>query len=184
MLASKFISEYDEPALFRSVVSGNHQMILASADLPSILSQKHSLSRHLMVSKGKFTASAPNCLSDRETLVIQHVNFSWPPIQWICDEVSALLGTIIQANAYRTPKHAWGFSSHSDPYPIIIVQCDGGKVWKLLRPKVNSMSESHEITVRVEAGDLLYIPQGWFHMAKTEEKASLHVTFGSINMEN
>src|SRR5690606_36663792 len=31
---------------------------------------------------------------------------------------------------------------------------------------------------QLEPGDVLYIPRGWIHEAKTEDGSSLHVTFG------
>eukprot|EP01012_Entosiphon_sulcatum_P067305 TRINITY_DN9692_c0_g1_i1.p1 TRINITY_DN9692_c0_g1~~TRINITY_DN9692_c0_g1_i1.p1 ORF type:complete len:481 (-),score=93.82 TRINITY_DN9692_c0_g1_i1:8-1450(-) len=101
------------------------------------------------------------------------------------EEFSCLVG----ANAYLTPAKAQGFAPHWDDVDVFILQLEGKKEWYLheLKPADQLPREysrdfrleevgTPDHTVTLETGDMLYLPRGVIHYAKTSEIHSLHMT--------
>lgn len=103
-------------------------------------------------------------------------------------ERGVMLGRHIGANAYLSPPRSQGFSIHYDPHDVFILQLAGHKVWRLYRQHVRfptappptpfSPAEAGplERELTVGPGDLLYLPRGVLHEARTTDEASLHLT--------
>eukprot|EP01010_Urceolus_cornutus_P002300 NODE_292_length_1837_cov_20.778523_g235_i0.p1 GENE.NODE_292_length_1837_cov_20.778523_g235_i0~~NODE_292_length_1837_cov_20.778523_g235_i0.p1 ORF type:complete len:551 (-),score=140.74 NODE_292_length_1837_cov_20.778523_g235_i0:86-1738(-) len=103
-------------------------------------------------------------------------------------------GCLVGANAYLTPPKAQGFAPHYDDVDVFIVQVEGSKEWRLNElPSANQLPRDYSpdfteeevsrltphpcITITLHPGDLLYLPRGVIHRAKTGNDAhSLHVT--------
>lgn len=119
------------------------------------------------------------------------------------DALSALLaetfGAHVWPNVYATGTAGTPFDMHFDAHEVIAVHCAGEKAWELSRVRVDRPLEAAEMepaikhalrarrdealaqivdTFTVCPGDLVYIPRGQFHNARTMEGRSLHVTFG------
>lgn len=119
------------------------------------------------------------------------------------DAVSAILaqafGGHVWPNVYATGTAGTPFDMHFDAHEVIAVHCAGEKTWELSRVRVDRPIEAVEmepaikytLQARVEEatnnvvdtftvcpGDLVYIPRGQFHNARTVNGRSLHVTFG------
>ncbi|HSI44605.1 MAG TPA: cupin domain-containing protein [Methylophilus sp.] len=75
-------------------------------------------------------------------------------------------------------RRQWSFGKHWDTHDVFILQLSGRKHWKVYQPtfeqplahqkSTNHKAECPEIPVLdnvLEAGDLLYIPRGWWHEA-------------------
>jgi len=103
------------------------------------------------------------------------------------------LGVTVHVNSYLTPASSQGFSVHFDYHDALILQISGSKQWFVYEPQHESPVDlpfSHywkanpddpsSLTLReeavLEAGDLLYIPRGFYHEAKTSNEHSLHLT--------
>ena len=94
------------------------------------------------------------------------------------------------ANAYVTPPQAQGFGVHYDNHCAVILQLHGSKTWTVYAPQdplpvrrctsVIAEDALGEIvmSVRLEPGDVLYVPRGFAHCAMSDNDASLHVTLG------
>jgi ribosomal protein L16 Arg81 hydroxylase len=124
------------------------------------------------------------------TLNIKDATAYHPPLAQLCSRIQAQLGAYAQVNVYFTPPRAQGFEIHYDTHDTLIVQIEGDKHWEVHAPvvplplemqpfsaaaHVGKLDEPREY--RLQAGDVLYIPHGFPHCAKTAERRSLHLTF-------
>jgi hypothetical protein len=92
------------------------------------------------------------------------------------------------ANAYLTPTHSQGFNIHRDPHCVFVIQLSGAKHWEIFSPPTVLPHEEGaraidrrtlgqpvtELTLR--PGDVLYIPRGFPHVARTSDESALHLT--------
>ncbi len=124
-----------------------------------------------------------------KTIILMTMQRRWPPVASLCRHLEAFFECPVHANMYLTPEGAQGFDAHFDPHEVFVLQLEGFKTWRLYgcaRP-LPLMDERFELArhqlgeareVRLEPGDLLYIPRGFVHEAFTSECASLHLTVG------
>lgn len=78
-------------------------------------------------------------------------------------------------NGYLTPSGAIGKPPHVDDHDIIVLQQAGAKIWSLLDAATRQVSAE----VCLQAGDVLYLPQGVPHHARAESGTpSLHLAVG------
>jgi len=124
-----------------------------------------------------------------KTVVIMTMQQRWLPVAVLCRNLEAVFHCPVHANMYLTPEGAQGFDAHFDTHEVLVLQLEGYKHWRLYSPTRafplvderfdtprDQLGTSRE--VRLEAGDLLYIPRGHVHEAFTSECASLHLTVG------
>ncbi len=124
-----------------------------------------------------------------KTVVIMSMQQRWRPIARLCRGLEAAFHCPVHANMYLTPPGAQGFDVHFDPHEVFVLQLEGSKTWRLYgapRPLPladdrldvprDRLGEPRE--VRLEAGDLFYMPRGFVHEAFTSEGHSLHLTIG------
>jgi ribosomal protein L16 Arg81 hydroxylase len=116
----------------------------------------------------------------------------------LSEELSAVFGAQVWANIYSTGVSRKPFDIHFDTHDVLAVQCDGRKEWLVSKVRINCPLDGPALapaTQRVleetraealaqplmnivtEPGDVLYIPRGQFHDARTVAGRSLHVTF-------
>src|ERR1043166_4260565 len=91
---------------------------------------------------------------------------------------------------YLTPRSAQGFSPHWDVHDTFILQFTGPKDWLIydspvILPTLRQPFRQDEwtkieptLTVTLEPGDLLYIPRGFVHEARSADAVSGHATIG------
>jgi hypothetical protein len=124
-----------------------------------------------------------------KSVIIRSMQHRWPAIASLCRNLEAVFHCPVHANLYLTPPGAQGFEPHLDTHEVFALQIDGAKQWRLYGPAANlplaedkmmlpraRLGSPHE--VRLEAGDLLYIPRGHAHEAFTTDSSSLHLTVG------
>lgn len=124
------------------------------------------------------------------TLVIDAVEELHPAVQRLADELAAWLRASVQANLYASWTGMEGFGTHWDDHDVVVVQLDGAKRWKLYGPTRTSPMhqdvaepdpppEQPAAEFVLTAGDMLYLPRGWWHSVSASEGIrSLHLTFG------
>jgi ribosomal protein L16 Arg81 hydroxylase len=97
-----------------------------------------------------------------------------------------------QVNAYVTRPESPGLVPHYDDHDVLILQIEGSKTWQLyvgadLPPRdiqrakdkaVALESLSAPTKLRLNAGDVLYVPRGRVHAAQTHSEPSIHLTVG------
>jgi lysine-specific demethylase/histidyl-hydroxylase NO66 len=104
------------------------------------------------------------------TVVMQGLQRFWPPLAMCCLEVEDALGHAVQANAYLSPQDSAGLARHHDDHAVIALQVQGSKHWDI---------EGIGATT-LDAGDVVYLPAGTTHSARTSGAMSLHITLGLL----
>jgi ribosomal protein L16 Arg81 hydroxylase len=101
-----------------------------------------------------------------------------------------------QANVYVSFQAHQAFPTHFDTHDVWAVQVEGEKTWNIWsgradypipHPAFRSLGQAHHDRARgalrekvlLKAGDLLYLPRGWYHDALAEGPASVHVAYGT-----
>jgi hypothetical protein len=99
--------------------------------------------------------------------------------------VEERLPVAVSTYGFLTPAESQGMLPHRDASHVLVLQLCGQKYWRLFAHpgQVRGTSgldvdadkgPSHEFTLN--AGDILYLPHGWPHLAKTPSRSSLHLT--------
>ncbi|HSA81510.1 MAG TPA: cupin domain-containing protein [Geminicoccaceae bacterium] len=105
----------------------------------------------------------------------------------------ALLGKV-QANLYVSSRRRQGLASHRDRHDVYAVHVEGTKTWYVYEGRSvvptahpmfkTSRAEDEEakgrllMEVKMEPGDLLYLPRGQYHDALADEGGAMHIAFG------
>ncbi len=129
------------------------------------------------------------------TIRVPHIEIFMPNLQKYCKLLEQYFGIPIRANLYMTPPFSQGFQPHYDLDDILVLQLYGHKIWSyhehysnqktLPNRDMNFNSALHQpkgipVELLMQTGDVLYLPRGFMHEARTEDKHSIHVTFAFI----
>lgn len=132
------------------------------------------------------------------SVVINHADWHNLAIADLCEDLQRSFPHVF-ANTYLTPPDAQAVPAHADDRDVLIVQVVGRKVWKVYSHVPIPHPYSHEqvgkggrevpsevfkypavIDCILEPGDVLYLPRGFVHEAKTPSNGSpmpsFHVT--------
>lgn len=93
------------------------------------------------------------------------------------------------AKAFLTPSNSYSLDPHYDNTHILILQTYGEKKWECWKPTVfnpglnlgyvfNHNLGKPDFSCTLCAGDMLYLPRGWWHKPYTENHASLQISLG------
>ncbi len=105
------------------------------------------------------------------------------------------LGGKIQGNLYCSSKRRPGFAAHFDTHDVYAVHVEGTKTWHIYEgratdpiahPMFKQLGREHHeqakgkllMDVKMEPGDLLYLPRGQYHDALADEGGAVHIAFG------
>ncbi|WP_232066650.1 cupin domain-containing protein [Mycobacterium parmense] len=129
--------------------------------------------------------------ADGYTIVLDGVDRHVRAIASLSRSIETELNFPTQVNAYMTPPGAQGLVPHYDDHDVLVLQIGGSKIWHLypgadipphqLRRDDKSVAIEGlpvPVDLRLEAGDLLYMPRGRVHAAETESEPSVHLTVG------
>jgi lysine-specific demethylase/histidyl-hydroxylase NO66 len=140
---------------------------------------------------GGFDAAAiGRDFADGYTIVLDSVQRYAPAIAAMSHSIEVELNFATQVNAYFTPPESQGFAAHSDDHDALIVQLQGSKIWHVYEgvdvaphamwrhEAMSSDGLPAPVDVRLEAGDVLYVPRGRVHAAESTSDLSVHLTVG------
>jgi len=108
------------------------------------------------------------------TLILNHAHGALPALSNACRILTEELGFPAQTNIYITPRGSVGFSKHADEHDVLILQIAGCKEWLVYPP------DAPPAEIQLQSGDLLYVPRGIFHAAKSRDEDSIHITLGLL----
>lgn len=126
------------------------------------------------------------------TLLLKNAERSNLLFETIAKDFSTSFHTEVDIQLYCTPAENNAFGWHYDVEEVFIIQVRGSKEYRIKQntihpnPLVSSISKDFkfekessdlEITVLLKEGDWLYIPSGWWHIARTKEE-SMHISIG------
>lgn len=137
-------------------------------------------------------AEARAYYQDGYTLLVRHAERSSAKLQALAEAFARVFHAPVDIQVYLTPDQSQAFGWHYDLEEVFIIQVQGCKeytvrqntlnswpVWDNLPADMRYDRETSRVRLmcRLEAGDWLYIPSGWWHIAETQS-ASIHLSVG------
>jgi ribosomal protein L16 Arg81 hydroxylase len=133
---------------------------------------------------------------DGWSVVLRHCEQHDPGLRVLAEMFARELPGQVVVQVYATPADFHSFSWHYDVEDVFIAQTAGTKDYFLRentinpRPKLHSMPKDMQyerettptVAATLIAGDCLYIPRGWWHVAKARED-SLSISVGVLSPE-
>lgn len=100
-------------------------------------------------------------------------------------DLEAAFPAAVTTYVFWTPREQRGMRPHRDAAHVLAFQLEGSKLWELYADPdqvsqtagldVDSSRPTH--TIRLDPGDVLYLPHGWPHAARAVDGPSMHLTF-------
>jgi len=124
------------------------------------------------------------------TIVLEDVEQYVRAVAELTHAIEVELNFATKVNAYVTPPESQGFVAHYDGHDVLILQVQGAKIWHLyegvdvaphqLRREKKWVADGlpSPTDLRLEAGDVLYLPRGKVHAAEATSVPSVHLTVG------
>lgn len=130
-------------------------------------------------------------LNDGGSIIFNRMESVSKPIRDISNQVARFVGEDTVANGYVAFGEKESFGNHWDTHDVFAVQLIGRKRWKIFSPTYQlplpyQTSGAHKADCPrepifdeiLEAGDILYIPRGWWHTAVPLNEETFHVAVG------
>jgi bifunctional lysine-specific demethylase and histidyl-hydroxylase MINA len=156
--------------------------------------QSHKKEEHL-----PFIDKCEEAFNNGYSIALKGMEFRSDQIAPYSLALSELFGLpSIGVNLYLSPHGAQGLARHYDDHCVLVWQITGCKSWKILKEPKPDMPRLYErldntfanekggeMEILLQEGDILYIPRGYFHEARTmingsgphKTDCSLHLTF-------
>lgn len=130
--------------------------------------------------------------NEGHTLLIRYAEEGSESLNEICKDFEKSFHTKVDIQLYCTPEGHNAFGWHYDVEEVFIIQAKGSKTYSIRQntihpnPLVSSIPKdlnyeqeksNLQLKVTLEEGDFLYIPSGWWHIARTERE-SMHISIG------
>jgi len=139
-------------------------------------------------------AKVQTLLAMGASLIAGDVQELTPELRTLSHRLARDFAGLVGANIYCSFGGVQAFDTHFDLHHVFAVQLEGEKTWRLYESRADApvdfpvddaearrwFAETRGklmTEVRMQPGDVLYLPRGWYHDAMTTEGASLHVTF-------
>lgn len=132
-------------------------------------------------------------LREGYSILLNSVEGYHTPAQELARQLIREVGESVVINAYVSWTSDRCFTTHWDDHDVFIVQTEGEKEWTLYKPsresplfrdvECDTLSDDFELawTGILRRGDVLYLPRGWWHHAKSTGQGSIHLTCGFTN---
>lgn len=127
---------------------------------------------------------------DGYTIVVNEIQRFSETIKQLCWNIKQEISHHVVGNMYLTPPNQKALLPHYDTHDVLVIQIHGSKEWRVFdAPYESPLLHSHQPvfqenqltgskSVRLEAGDFMYMPRGVPHYAFTEDESSIHLTIG------
>lgn len=129
-------------------------------------------------------------LANGATLSINKVDELFPEVQTFAESCEEQFRVPVGVNLYAGWRTDNGFDLHWDRHDTLIVQVAGRKHWTVYEPTMEHPLDDRLLAPPqtpkgapiweglLEEGDLLYMPRGWWHVARPLDEPTLHLTAG------
>lgn len=155
----------------------------------------------LIVRNGKLLTNAePRSLREAQSLfaagcsiVMRNLERHDDALRALADSIEREIEGIVAIQSYATPKAFHSFGWHYDCEDVFIIQTEGTKEYLLREntvnpaPRIDAMPHDMQyeketspmMACSLTAGDLLYVPSGWWHRARAMDDA-LSISIGVL----
>jgi ribosomal protein L16 Arg81 hydroxylase len=152
--------------------------------------EKHNADTYQLADGSLDLVRVRNDFADGYTVVLDSVEQYVRAIASLRHAIEVELNFATKINAYITPPGSQGFVAHYDEHDVLILQVQGSKLWHLYNgadvpPHVMRCQQPVDTAglplptdLRLEAGDVLYLPRGRVHAAEATSEPSVHLTVG------
>jgi ribosomal protein L16 Arg81 hydroxylase len=178
--------------------AGRYTTYFTEADLAGMVAHAHATLR--VVRDGRMVqdnarlswAEAQDFHRRGHTLLVRHAERASPKLQAIADAFAHFFHSPVDIQVYLTPDRSQAFGWHYDLEEVFIIQVQGCKEYTIRQNTLNPLpvwdnmpvalgyereTSRLRMSCRLEAGDWLYIPSGWWHIARTQAE-SIHLSIG------
>ncbi|MGI9489535.1 MAG: cupin domain-containing protein [Geminicoccaceae bacterium] len=141
-------------------------------------------------------AKVRDYLKKGATLVANDIDHLSTGLTAFSQTMEQALGAKVQGNLYCSSKRRQGFAAHFDTHDVYAVHVEGTKTWHIYEgrttdpiahPMFKTLGREHRekakgkllMDVKMEPGDLLYLPRGQYHDALADEGGAVHIAFGA-----
>lgn len=136
--------------------------------------------------------------ADGCTLLLRYAERAHPGLKALSDDFAQAFHTPVDIQCYCTPEGAQAFLWHYDVEEVFILQTKGAKAYEIRpntvhpNPTLESIPEDLgyerertplKVAALIQEGDWLYIPSGWWHIARTQSE-SMHISVGLMPVSN
>jgi len=160
----------------------------SDADFAAMVEDSRSLLRivrdgHLVHDRARLSwVEAQAYYRGGHTLLVRHAERASAKLQALAEAFARVFHAPVDIQVYLTPDKSQAFGWHYDLEEVFIIQVQGCKeytvrqntlnpwpVWDNLPAEMHYDRETSRVrlTCRLEAGDWLDIPSGWWHIAET-----------------
>jgi 50S ribosomal protein L16 3-hydroxylase len=171
---------------------------LTAADFAAIVEDSRSILRvvrngRLVQDNARMSWTEAQAYHRRgHTLLVRHAERSSAKLHALAEEFARLFHAPVDIQVYLTPDNSQAFGWHYDLEEVFIIQVQGCKQYTVRQNTLNPLpvwdnmpadlpyereTSRLRMTCRLEAGDWLYIPSGWWHVAETRAE-SIHLSIG------
>lgn len=152
--------------------------------------EKHGSENYRLADGSLDLVRIRNDFADGYTVVLDSVEQYVRTVASLSHSIEVELNFPTKVNAYVTPPGLQGFVAHYDEHDVLILQIQGSKIWHLYNgadvpPHEMARREAVAMAglplptdVRLEVGDVLYLPRGRVHAAEATSEPSVHLTLG------
>jgi ribosomal protein L16 Arg81 hydroxylase len=133
-------------------------------------------------------------ISKGASVILNDIDALASGVRQFANELQEATGGRSQANLYFSMAQRQAFGPHCDVHEVFAVHCHGEKVWNIYENREDTPINHPSFQfgdaerarragkvaeqVRMQPGDLLYIPRGRYHDALASENGALHIAFG------
>jgi ribosomal protein L16 Arg81 hydroxylase len=128
------------------------------------------------------------------TLVWDAIDQAHPPIREVKQAIERALHAFAFVNMYASWGTVAGVGAHWDDHDVFVLQITGRKRWRVhpatrKHPLPEDFDEAeppgeYAYEWTLAAGDVLYLPRGWWHQVSPQGEPSLHLTVGILRPTN
>jgi JmjC domain len=129
-------------------------------------------------------------LRDGATLTVDRIDQAHQPVRDLAAALQLELKAQVFVNMFASWMPVPGFDTHWDDHDVFVIQLSGRKHWRIYEPirpwplyrdvGINPKPDENAPTAEFDlaAGDVLYLPHGWWHSVSAVAGPSLHLTVG------
>src|SRR6266436_3136538 len=127
------------------------------------------------------------------TVILPALNRRSLKLAELCAGLEAEFTQPFQTNVYLTPSSSQGFRVHYDSHDVFVIQAAGSKIWDFYRAPIEFPLHTQSFvpaeydpgpvtrSFEIKSGDILYVPRGLMHEARSTNETSLHITVGVLS---